>query len=508
MGYELFWGETHANIHTRHLEAIDKILSTASSHLDFVAMAYYPYRYRDVRGFSYEDWIDEDQMDSEWKTICEATKRHNSPGRFVVFPGYEWQGDGTWGDHNVFHLYDDPPLARVDTLPELYSWIRDRGLEALAIPHHTAYMVGIRGKNWDLLDEELSPFVEIYSQHGCSESDSGPIGLRANRHMGPEVSGGTVEEGLERGYRLGIICSTDDHSGFPGRYGWGLMGCWAKNLTRESLWEAFEERRVYGVTGDRIRLEFSVEGSPMGSVVEKSGPVEIEVRAVGSDAIDRIELLRNNRLIACHHPNHAQHRGGGLWKLRIEAGWGPSTSELPQAGEQSWQGILEVKGGSIRSVEPCWREPGQWFERPEGGVCRFGFKTSPPTSAGWTTEGLVFEIEAGPTNRIEVTVDGKRREFTLEEAERSSAVIYFPEESARRIKKAFGVEVSTLPRPDPIYFLSRKLRIYRAARQSDYDVTWRYVDTRPKPGTNHYRVRVHQRNGHIAWSSPVWVINA
>ncbi len=123
-------------------------------------------------------------------------------------------------------------------------------------------------------------------------------------------------------------------------------------------------------------------------------------------------------------------------------------------------------------------------------------------------QGLVFEIEAGPTNRIEVTVDGKRREFTLEEAERSSAVIYFPEESARRIKKAFGVEVSTLPRPDPIYFLSRKFRIYRAVRQSDYDVTWRYVDTRPKPGTNHYRVRVHQRNGHIAWSSPVWVINA
>ena len=155
MGYELFWGETHANIHTRHLEAIDEILSTASSHLDFLAMAYYPYRYRDVRGFSYEDWIEEDQVDSEWKTICEATKRHNSPGRFVVFPGYEWQGDGTWGDHNVFHLYDDPPLARVDTLPELYSWIRDRGLEALTIPHHTAYMVGIRGKNWDLLNDGL-----------------------------------------------------------------------------------------------------------------------------------------------------------------------------------------------------------------------------------------------------------------------------------------------------------------------------------------------------------------
>jgi len=57
MEYELFRGETHANIHTRTLDAVDQILSTASSHLDFVVMAYYPYGYTDVREFSYEDCI-------------------------------------------------------------------------------------------------------------------------------------------------------------------------------------------------------------------------------------------------------------------------------------------------------------------------------------------------------------------------------------------------------------------------------------------------------------------
>ena len=80
MKYKPFWRETHANIHTRHMDRIDEILSTASSHLDFLAMAYYPYAYRKERGFGYEDWIEEEQVEREWRTICDATKRHNSPG--------------------------------------------------------------------------------------------------------------------------------------------------------------------------------------------------------------------------------------------------------------------------------------------------------------------------------------------------------------------------------------------------------------------------------------------
>jgi len=508
--YELFWGETHTNLHSRHLGQVEDILQRASKFLDFCALAYYPQGFRSVRGFRFEDWIDEDRVEREWRQVCSAVRKRNEPGKFVVFAGWEWQGDGRWGDHNVFYLDDDPPLIRVNSLPELYDEIRRRRLKALAIPHHTAYMVGIRGKNWDCHDEDLSPFAEIFSQHGSSESDEGPIGLRSNRHMGPEVSGGTIEEGLERGYRLGIICSTDNHEGFVGYYGHGLMGSWASSLTRQGLWESFRNRRVYGVSGDRIRLWLSAAGAPMGSRVDNKGPLEISVMVRGCDALDRIELLRNNALIAgyFHRPRRPSGGEPAIFKLRIEVGWGPDQKEALGLGPRDWHGSLALQEGEILSVEPCWRGPGQWVDEPGGRSLDFGFRTWPPMGATAVTQALIFEIRLRPSDRARLSIDGKTVDFSMEDAMQRSQVLFFPEESKERIRLASGLDPASLPRDDPFYFLSHKAKIHRAVPEEAYSAVWRYVDSSPPRGLNHYRVRVHQRNGQKAWSSPIWVDNS
>ena len=42
---------------------------------------------------------------------------------------------------------------------------------ALAIPHHVGYKRGWRGANFDHFRRTASPVVEIFSEHGCTESD-------------------------------------------------------------------------------------------------------------------------------------------------------------------------------------------------------------------------------------------------------------------------------------------------------------------------------------------------
>lgn len=510
--WRLFWGDTHTNLHSHHLEQLDLILRYAREVLDFWAIAYYPQEYRTERGFRYEDWLDAERIEREWQIICDLAKRNNVPGEFVTFPGYEWQGDGRWGDHNVFYFDDYQPLIRVDTLPELYAELKRRRLKAFAIPHHTAYLVGIRGKNWDVHDEELSPFVEIYSQHGCSESDEEWIGLRENWHMGPNVSGGTVEEGLMRGYRLGIICSTDNHTGFAGCYGHGLMACYATQLTRTALWEAFSERRVYGVTGDRIELHFEVEGAPMGAVINKRGAVHISISVRGCDAIDRIELLRNNVLIAGYFHN-------GRWsvpdgderiraKMRVEVGWGPMRMDIPDLPPREWSGSIAIPNGCITSIEKCWRTHGQWVRLHNDSQCEFGFCTTQSTPGGGIpTEALIFELEGRPNDSVQLIIENRKLEFTLAEAMHRSQLIYFPEEVKAHIRTTHGIDTDALPRDDPFLFLSHKVKVHRAIPAVGYIASFNYVDESPPAGTNFYRVRVHQRNGQVAWSSPVWVRN-
>jgi len=165
----------------------------------------------------------------------------------------------------------------------------------LVIPHHPGYPVGVCGKNWRFHDERLSPFAEMYSVHGSSETPEGirPL-LTTGSWMGPGGAKGCVQAGLAAGHKLGIIASSDSHGDHPGAYDIGLLAAYATDLSRRSLWQAFHNRQVYGVTGDRIFLNFSINGCPMGSTAPASRKRMLCVSAVAWDKIDRVEIIKNN----------------------------------------------------------------------------------------------------------------------------------------------------------------------------------------------------------------------
>ena len=514
--HTLYWGDSHTNIHSQHVDDLDVTVRYAREMLDFWPIAYYPQetvqRPDYFNGMPVEDWLPQPELDRQWKRICDIASENNVPGTFVAFPGYEWQGDGTWGDHNVFYLQDHQPILKCATIAELYAEIRRRDLRAFAIPHHTAYMPGIRSKNWSVQDDGLSPFAEIYSCHGCSESDEEGIGLRHNRHMGPGVSGGTIEDALAQGRRIGIICSNDSHNGFAGVHGFGLMGCYARDLSRESLWEAFAARRVYGVTGDRIALEFTANGAPMGAEIQAAGSVRCQARVRGCDAVDRIELLRNNRVIATHCHN-------GAWdlprnsetvrcKLRVEAGWGPDRQLVRNYGPRRWQGQIDIPQGRVVSAEKCWTCPGQRVDAAGASSCAFDFTTPQMGIAGrLPNQANIFELEGKPSDAVVLTIEGKRVEMTLEEAMSQSRIIHFMDEAERYIRENFDIDPGALPRRDRIYYTGHKVKLHRAVPDAGLNAALAFEDTHPPDGVNHYRVRVTQRNGQMAWSSPVWVEN-
>ena len=511
-GYNLYWGDSHTNLHGRHSEDLQDYFKYASEVLDFWPVAYYPVERYDFQGFKAEDFLPQEKVASDWEKICEFSKKFNDPGSFVVFPGYEWHGSGDSGDHNVFFLKDNPPMIKVGMLAELYERLRSEGIDAYAIPHHTAYIPGVRSKDWSVHDEKISPFAEIFSSHGSSESDEQCPGLWHNRNMGPGTAGGTIEDGLNAGNKFGIIASNDTHDGYGGQWDKGIMACWAQKLTRESLWEAFAARRVYGVTGDRMRLDFNVEGSPMGSAIARSGPVNIDASVYGCDAIDRIELLRNNRVIATHCHQ-------GTWdiptadeivtfKFRIECGWGARHFEIPNFGPRQWKCSIDVENGEILSVEKCWHGSGQSLGPIEGGKCEFGFLTEEQPQHGRANmEANIFEIKARPSDTIKLDLDGKLVELTVAEAMAGSRIIDHIKEAGDYVRERFGIEPTDLPRVDRLYYAGHKVKIHKAIPEAGLRAKLDFVDENAPVGTNFYRVRVSQRNGQMAWSSPIWVTN-
>lgn len=518
--YHIFWGETHDNTYQFEQQStpIEEVIRRAASHLDFYAAAYYTataaafeeggHQTEKESGgdLILEGWKDRERLEQEWQEVQEATRELYQPGSFVTFPGYEWQGDGSSGDHNVFAFQEGLPIFRVNTLQELYGALQE--YKALAIPHHTGYLPGRRGRDWSVLDETISPFAEVFSVHGCSETDEEWIGLRKNFYMGPGLGGGTYQEALERGYHVGAICSTDNWGDMPGHYGNGRMACLAEECTREGLWEAFTSRRVYGVTGDRIELDFRVDDAVMGSIIDVQGPRHIYVHVTGSDALDRIEILKNGRVIQtyCHQGTWDVPEPGvtSRFKMRVEAGWGPRPGDLALPDRQ-WDGELLLGSGLFLGYEPCWISSGQSPAHWEGGKAQFQLTSSGSRVTEFYQNSNVFEFEGDSSDTVTVRLNGKQLRKTVGELARSSNLFWYKDECIRNLKEYAGIEPGTPEREDIYYMYAHKAKIHRVIPEAGYTATVKITDDEPLTEETHYRVRVEQRNGQRAWSSPIWV---
>lgn len=517
--FRLLWGDTHDNTFQAPDPefSMDRRLETAARHLDFYCAAYYPYTSPAFRKgghpseqtgrqpLNVEAWKPASRIEQEWNTVKKSVQRINREGEFLAFPGFEWQGDGTMGDHNVFFLEDDPPLYRVNTLEELYARLRHH--RALAIPHHTAYIKGFRGKNWDVHDDELSPFIEVFSVHGSSEGENFGGALRSNPFLGPDAGAGTYTTAIRQGCRVGIIASTDNWGPMPGHYGRGLAAAWAKDLTRESLWEAFLSRRVYGVTGDRISLRFQLEDHQMGSVVTNPGrPPAFRVQVEALDRIDSIDLVRDEMLMDRVSILEDDKSGIDLsqeFLFRVEYGWGPAANVLPLPPKE-WTGTARVDGAEIIQVFPCWISPKQDY-RMNASEFSFSGATTQETVGHPVQNGYVVKLRGRKDARIVFEVDGERQEATLERMCSEGTVLWNRRASADLIREQFSTEAETLDRKDVLFGMAYKTKIHQALPASLYTRDISFTDDLYDGNPHSYRIRVRQRNGHMAWSSPIWV---
>jgi hypothetical protein len=292
---------------------------------------------RDECGLDFGALSDHDHLfetsDEMWRQTQEATAKYNNPGEFTTFLGYEWakwrkNGDG---DRNVYYLHDRRPMFRSDdgeypTPEELFKVLESE--TAIIIPHHSADV----GNHCDWKDHipEKERLVEIYSCWGNSERsvhDGNPFpvrpsGVKSDAIDAGEVPSGFVQRALELGWRVGFTGGGDDHVAhagaeiFIGREPWlykaGLMGGCATENTREAIWDAMWNRRVYATTGPRIILDLQLNSlntpsatqprvHPMGSEVllsensELASERKLTVEVHGTEKIKSIEIVRNNK---------------------------------------------------------------------------------------------------------------------------------------------------------------------------------------------------------------------
>jgi len=303
-----------------------------------------------------------------WHKLNDLTARVNEPGRFTVFPGYEWSGNtAVGGDHNVFYATEGRPIYRCS-----HALLEDRS--DMADDANT--LTDLFAK---LKDEDATVYAHVGGRYCNIHFDHDP---RIETAVEMHSAWGTFEWVLTDGFpmrrRVGVVCNSDGHKGRPGasypgasRFGaYGGLTCFlTEKNDRAAIMEAQRRRHHYGTTGCRMHLAVSarfetdaalyrrnplawpeetpeiVRSAMMGDIVQVSDEtVETEIRVEAHAGILEVELRDGAGVLERLHPYGADDLGD-----RIRVTW--SGAEYRGRGRDvRWTGRAQFDEARIRDL--------------------------------------------------------------------------------------------------------------------------------------------------------------
>ena len=441
---------------------------------------------RDVGALDFAGWqgndfeIDEDK----WLQVRKKVKQYNNEHNFLVFLGYEWSGTTpTGGDHNVFFLNDSEdyypssncltlnkrikPENNANPITELFDRFKGRD-DVMLIPH-----IGGRHANLNFFNPEFMPAIEIHSHHGIFEW--------------------FAMDAMKRKLKTGFVASSDDHTCRLGlsyplcRYGKkahtafdvrsGLVGVYAKDLTRESIWNGLKARRCYASTLDRVNLLVKAGEHYMGEEITVGSLPELYIRVAGTAPIEKIFIYNWEKVISekCMLPSD---------KRKIKIIWG-GVVRRARKKSANWQGALQVENGNIISArEICFDSSDQ------------GIKMRTAKALTWTSstsgdmDGLELVLDAKDDTLLHFSTAFKSFSIPVKNITDESIVYDAGGENLR-------VEVSlapSVPEDEIDYLKTCVVELKEPLSESELS-----------EDTNGIWVKVVQVDGNMAWSSPIFI---
>ena len=489
MKYSILYGDIHNhNAHGYGVGSIERSLDIARTHLDFFAFTGHS-SWHDMpamEGNRERHWIEGfRRLKDTWPRVQQVIAEGSRDGEFCAFLGFEWHSSH-WGDQCVVFPRDHRPLFYASDVERLRAFcIEER---ALMIPHHLAYPKGNRGVNWEVFREDCTPVVEIYSEHGNSEDDRGPFAFFAHS-MGGRETANTARAALDAGLRFGFVGSSDNHAGFPGAYGEGLMGALVSDFTREGVMEAIRARRTYALTGDRMEVVFSVNGAPMGSAIEAGRTLEVAYDVRGRDELDVVEIVQDGRIVHRAFPLEGASFESPV-QARLEWGWGP-WGALALDRICDWAMEVRLSQGRITRFFPCLQsmpfdeQRRHRFGRVDERALAIRSYTSRKNAYRENpNQSVVLELEAGPEAVLTLALS----EPVSQQTETRLGALMRGSHNLR-----------TGPFPKESY------QWHRLVPPAASRVSGKVVLDVPSGTRSFVYLRARQKNGHIAWASPVFV---
>jgi hypothetical protein len=427
--------------------------------------------------------------DFKWKHLQDCLARYEEESSFVPLLAYEWTAPpGLGGHHNVYFRKGDGEIVglhkahNLGSLFEALKHLNDDG-DVLVIPH--AHQIG----DWKQADAELVAGVEIVSQHGAFEW----FGQRY----------------LDSGHHVGFVGGSDNHQGHPGYSSAsptivesknGLTGALAPALNSEKVFSAIRNRSVYATSGERILVDFSIDGTGMGGSIPKEGPHKIHVAIAGTSALNQIDIIRGDRTIFSRNFSATLGQSNVL-RVVFNSPSSVVGHDNPR-GYRIWKGWLDFGRDLIQEVDSShlFNFHMEYAEIQKGGRSRIDFEvhTRGQSDAIFLKLDELLSSDV-ITMHLEESVESADSRFIR--ARDTMESIQFELPASELVNGPVSKEIYTGSYCDVV-----QLDVLDPNGEWDAEFVFEDVEEIAADGV-HYRLRVEQIDGAIAWSSPIAITN-
>src|SRR4051794_11716496 len=431
--------------------------------------------------------------DAFWEKLNGLTAEFDQPGKFVCLPGYEWSGNtGMGGDRNIFYRREGRPIRRSSHILVQGETSTD------AIYTADALFRALDGEDAIVIAHVGGRYADVKYAHDG----------RLERAVEGHSTWGTVEwllhDAFEQGFRVGVVCHSDDHKGRPGAtrpgassFGavGGLTCYFMPELTRDALFDGLRRRRHYGTTSPRIFIDLSatfdepvtrfsddpvlgpaqeetVTRATMGDIVRPSRvPMRLAAEVFGTAPLERVDVLHGTNVAATFRNFQSTDLGP-----RVRVLW--QGAEYRGRGRETlWNGKLTVSGNRIA------RFAAVNFLNPERKVVE-----AKPGTLTWTS------VTTGNLAGIDLWLEDARAGTLSIETNVVSGTVELASLSDQTIAFNGGG-------------LGRQLSVYRLP-ENDWSRSLKLDHAVQFSGTADLPVylRVTQADGNQAWTSPIYLI--
>lgn len=236
-------------------------------------------------------------MSSEWKNLHLTADKYNENGKFAAIAGYEmtWSGStGGWGHINTFNtngfLSRNSKIGgKAVDLQTYYNEIK-KVPESISQLNHPGSTFGDFG-DFGYYDPQVDRVVSLI------EVGNGEGAVRSSGYF---PSYDLYTRALDKGWHVAPTNNQDNHKANWVTANNARTVVLAPNLSRESIYDALRNMRVYSTEDSNLRVNYKVNNKVMGSSLSKPGSLDISIDITDMDMeekIGKVSIIANGGVV-------------------------------------------------------------------------------------------------------------------------------------------------------------------------------------------------------------------